>query len=66
MAVSALKQLFTQNWLKIPVAEKLSIKDFLINFLVQHEASLDQQVSKMIIILLAKITKMSWFDHPEI
>ena len=35
VAVSALKQLFTTNWLKIPVEEKLSIKDFMINFLVQ-------------------------------
>ena len=66
VAASALKQLFTQNWCKIPTAEKLSIKDFIIDFMVRKESSLDQQVIKMVIILLAKITKMSWFDHPEI
>ena len=65
-AASALKRLFTEYWPKIPVSDKLSIKDFVINFLVQKEASLDNQVTKMIIILLAKVTKMSWFDHPEI
>lgn len=27
---------------------------------------MDQQVTKMIIILLAKITKLSWVEHPEI
>ena len=42
VAASALKQLFTEHWGKIPVHEKLSIKDFLVNFLVQQEASLDQ------------------------
>ena len=46
--------------------EKLGIKDFVINFLLAKEANLDQQVAKMVMILLAKITKMSWFDHPEI
>ena len=66
VAASALKQLFTQNWSKIPVNEKLGIKDFLINLMVQKEASCDQQVIKMIIMLIAKVTKMSWFDHPEI
>jgi len=42
VAASALKCLFTEHWLKIPVSEKLSIKDFVINFLMQKEASLDQ------------------------
>ena len=41
VAVSALKQIFTIHWTKIPVEEKLSIKDFLINFMVQKEANLD-------------------------
>ena len=44
----------------------MGIKDFLINFLVQKGAVLDQQVQKMMIMLLAKVTKMSWFDNPEI
>lgn len=41
VAVSALKQIFTEHWSKIPVDEKLTIKDFLINFIVQKEAVLD-------------------------
>ena len=66
VSASALKQLFTEHYSSLPVTEKLSIKDFLINFLVQKESSLDHQVTKMIVVLLAKVTKMSWFDHPEI
>jgi len=42
VAASALKQLFMEHWSKIPVNEKLSIKDFVTSFLVQKEASLDQ------------------------
>ena len=64
MAASALKRLFTTYWTKIATEEKLSIKDFLINFMAQNEKNHDQQVIKMVIILLAKVTKMSWFDHP--
>ena len=66
VSASALKQLFTKHWSSIAVSEKLGIKDFVINFLLAKEATLDQQVAKMVMILLAKITKMSWFDHPEI
>ncbi len=36
------------------------------NFLVNHAMKCERQVMKMMIILLAKITKLSWFDHPEL
>lgn len=35
-------------------------------FLVNKGVSCEQQVLKMVIILLVKVVKMSWFDHPEI
>lgn len=66
VAASALKNLFTLNWSKIPVNEKLGIKDFLVNLLMQREASSDSQVVKMLIMLIAKVTKLSWFDHPDV
>jgi hypothetical protein len=37
-----------------------------LNFLVNKGVSSDAQVLKMVIILLAKVVKMSWFDNPEI
>lgn len=46
--------------------EKVSIKDYLLNFLATRSLNCDEQVRNMIIIVLAKIAKMSWFDHPEL
>ena len=61
-----MKQIFSTHWAKIPVQEKVSIKDYLLNFLAQKGLSCDDAVRNMIIIVLAKIAKMSWFDHPEL
>jgi exportin-7 len=66
LAASSLKQLFTTHWSKIAANEKVGIKDYLLNFLVNKGVNSEQQVLKMVIILLAKVVKMSWFDHPEI
>lgn len=66
LAASALKNLLGDNWGKIPVTEKAGIKDYLLNFLAQTALRCDRQVMKMMIILLAKICKLSWFDHPEL
>jgi len=61
-----MKEIFVDHWLKIEVSEKLQIKDYLIHFLVQKGPACDKQVLKMVMILVAKVTKMSWFDHPEL
>ena len=58
--------MLTESWLKVETAEKLQIKSYLLNFLAQKGPSADHQVLKMIIVLLCKVTKMSWFDHPEL
>jgi hypothetical protein len=61
-----LKGLFTKSWLSIPTQEKLAIKDYILNVLATKGVQFNQQVLKMIITLLAKVVKMSWFDHPEL
>ena len=66
LAASSLKQLFTTHWPKIANHEKVGIKDYLLMFLINKGVSCEQHVLKMVIILLAKVVKMSWFDHPEI
>ena len=66
LSASALKQLFTTHWTKIPVQEKFAIKDYMLQYLRDQGPQMDQQVLKMVISLLAKIVKMSWFDHPEL
>ena len=66
LAASSIKNLFVRHWSAIPTEEKLAIKDYILNFLAAKGVQLSQQVLKMIIILLAKVVKMSWFDHPEL
>ncbi|CDW76789.1 importin-n-terminal domain-containing protein [Stylonychia lemnae] len=66
LSASALKNLLGDNWLKIPLEEKVAIKEYLLNFLANKALKCNRQVMKMMIILLAKISKLSWFDHPEL
>ena len=66
LSASAMKQLFTAHWLKIPVQEKMAIKEYMLRYLREQGPQMDQGVLKMVITLLAKIVKMSWFDHPEL
>jgi hypothetical protein len=55
-----------KHWQVIPPQEKIAIKDYILNFLASKGPQLNTQVLNMIIILLAKVVKMSWFDHPEL
>ena len=55
-----------KHWSGIPPQEKIAIKDYILNFLATKGVQLNMQVLNMIIILLAKVVKMSWFDHPEL
>lgn len=68
VAASGLKNIFTRHWNKIELAEKLAIKDYLVAFLAKkaEQPQSDTQVVKMVITLLCKVVKMSWFDHPQI
>ncbi len=66
LSASALKNILGENWNKIPVQEKMAIKDYLLNFLANKALGCDKQVMRMMIILLARICKLSWFDHPEL
>ena len=66
LSASAMKQLFSTHWTKIPLEEKIAIKDYMLQYLRDQGPSMDQQVLKMVIGLLAKIVKLTWFDHPEL
>jgi hypothetical protein len=63
-----MKTLLTDHWLKIPMNEKVAIKNYLVNYLMQTEivTRQEKQCVKMMILLLAKIAKLAWFDDPEI
>lgn len=71
LAASAVKILLTDHWLKIPGEEKVAIKNYLLNYLmnpniVQNQSPEQRQVVKMMMLLLAKIAKLAWFDDPDI
>jgi hypothetical protein len=36
------------------------------NWLAQRGSVSESQVVNMVVIVLAKVIKMSWFDHPEL
>jgi hypothetical protein len=42
LSASALKNLLGDNWNKIPVNEKLAIKDYLLNFLANKALQVDK------------------------
>ena len=44
----------------------MAIKDYLLHFLASKAFVVDKEVMKMMIVLLAKICKLSWFDNPEL
>lgn len=50
------------------MAEKVAIKKYLVNYLASSDLVVrqDKQVVKMMMLLLAKIAKLAWFDDPEI
>ena len=57
----------TDNWLKIPAQEKTAIKTYILTFFEGDQVlSRDKQVVKMLMLLLAKIAKLSWLDDQDI
>ena len=42
LSASALKNLLGDNWMKIPVQEKMGIKDYLLNFLASKALTCDK------------------------
>ena len=67
LGASAIKTLLSDCWLKIPMAEKVAIKEYLVNYLKSDMVlKQEKQVVKMMILLLAKIAKLAWLDDPDI
>lgn len=68
LAASALKQILSEYWLKIPLEEKTAIRRYLLNYLMSEATVLshEKQVVKMMMLLLARITKLGWFDDADI
>lgn len=66
LAASSIKNLLSDHWSLVPVNQKVVLKDYLLNYLANKGLKGDKNVMKMITLILAKICKLSQFDHPEL
>eukprot|EP00347_Sterkiella_histriomuscorum_P015544 403356631 len=65
LSASSLKNLLTENWDKISFDSKFNIKFYILNYLCGKALQQDRQVLNMMMALLAKILRLSWFDLPD-
>ena len=69
LAAAAMKELLTKNVGKVPArisSEKLiEFKEYFMQFLKEKGPMVEQEVLKMVITLLSKLVKLSWFDEPD-
>ena len=63
-----MKQLLEANWRQIAPDERIGVRKYCTQYLRSQELirTKDPNVVKMIVLLLTKITKLSWFDDPEV
>ena len=68
LAASAMKRVLEENWRHVSPEEKVAVRKYLTDYLLNANIVLnqDKQVVKMMILLLAKIAKLGWFDDPDI
>lgn len=66
LSLSALKQLITDNWLKVSFEQINNIKNYILHFLKEKGPLAEQQVLKMMLSLLSRIVKKGWVDRPEV
>ena len=66
MAATSIKNLLTDNWTKISAEEKISIKDYCLQFLATKAVQSDKNIMRMMLLLIARICKMSWLDNLEL
>jgi hypothetical protein len=66
LAATCLKEIIVNHWSKIELQDRVQIKEYLMQFLVLKGCQCEHAVLKMIMMMLAKITKKAWFEQPEL
>jgi len=71
LSASALKNQIQDNWSKLPSEEKKWVKQYILTFLMTPSMVLgvqtyQKEVTKMMMLLLAKMAKVAWLDDPDI
>lgn len=65
VATSSLESLVTQFWNSFTVEQKLDVRNFVLRFLGNNAAVLQEFVVGHLAKLSCRITKLGWFDSPE-
>jgi Importin-beta N-terminal domain len=65
-ALTALKEMVSNNYNNIPIIERKKLKHYLLNELFSKGMALSREVINAILLLLTRLIKLSWFDDPDI
>jgi hypothetical protein len=52
------------NWAQISLSDKMDVKYYILNFFSNKALTCERQTLKMMMALLARILKLTWFDQP--
>lgn len=64
-AGSSMMKVLTNNWNSFTVADRIEIRNYLLNHLATRGPAISQFVATVLIQLLARVTKFAWFDDPS-
>ena len=62
LCASSIKNLLYENWTQVSTTDKNDIKYFIFNFLQGKGLACERQTLNMMMALLARIIKLTWFD----
>lgn len=68
LSASAMKTMLGDHWRTITPEQKMAIRKYCVDYLRSESLVLSRAnyVVRMMILLLAKIVKLGWFDDPEV
>mmetsp|Transcript_1464 Transcript_1464/g.3889 ORF Transcript_1464/g.3889 Transcript_1464/m.3889 type:complete len:1109 (-) Transcript_1464:452-3778(-) len=64
VAASSLTKLITTHWNSFTVAQRVDIRNYVLNYLAQKGPGLQDFVVVALVQLVCRITKFGWFDDP--
>ena len=65
VAANALKQLLLQSWNQMPPQQRIDFRNYTLSFLANRGVECEQFVTQSLVQLIARITKMGWFESDE-
>mmetsp|Transcript_32988 Transcript_32988/g.77770 ORF Transcript_32988/g.77770 Transcript_32988/m.77770 type:complete len:1072 (+) Transcript_32988:97-3312(+) len=65
VAATAMTKLLTLNWGRFSTQQRVDVRNYVLGYLANHGPSLQQFVIVALVSLLARITKLGWFENPD-